>query len=41
MGNDINNCCLVMIGVDWYKKSKFDKKVLKYMDEQKEVGVLQ
>lgn len=28
---------LVMIGIGWYKKAKYDKKVFKYMGEYKEV----
>lgn len=28
---------LVMIGIGWYKKSKCDKKVFKYMEEHEEV----
>ncbi len=29
---------LVMIGIGWYKKSKCDKKLFKYMEEHKETG---
>lgn len=29
---------LVMIGIGWYKKSKYDKKVFKYMEKHEDVG---
>ena len=29
---------LAMIGIGWYKKSKYDKRVLKYMEEHEEKG---
>lgn len=28
---------LVMIGIGWYKKARYDKKVLKYVEEQEKI----
>lgn len=30
---------IIMIGIDWYKKSKSDKKVFKYIEQLKNIGM--